>query len=441
MRRLSCLVLAVACGWAAAAGAAQNSQPAAGAQAPSPSQNAPAWPGSSPAGNQAPEEKTQPQAWPPAQSQAPTAPNAAAPAPAAVQPLPQAQPSAPADADDGRVHLNVVVSDKKGNVITGLTEKDFTLLDNRKPRKIESFAALGGTDPKGHPVQVVLAIDAVNISFDRVSISRQYISQFLRRDSGRLAHPVSIVWVTDLGLQQQLGPSMDGNALAAQLEGTAGQLRLMNRSAGDWGAIERFQMSAQMLDQLVTAMGRFPGRKLLIWIGPGWPMLDNPEMQMSWKQQQQLFQDMVGLSTKIRKAQIEICSVAEGMPNFYTYLFESFLKGVKKPGEMNLPNLSLKVMAIWSGGQVRMPTNDLASEIARCVKDADAYYRISFTPPRADGPDEYHELQMKVDKPEITARTSNMYYNQPLDRQAGAATGQQDGDADGKRYSNMAEPR
>lgn len=426
MRRLSCLVLAVVCGWAGTAGAEQNSQPAGSPPAQNPSQGAPVWPGSTPAANQTPKEETQPQVRPPVQSQAPApaAPNGAAvPAPAAVQPEPSAQPAAPADVDDGRVHLNVVVTDKQGNVIRGLTERNFTLLDNRKPRKIESFEALAGADSHGDPVQVILAIDAVNISFDRVAMSRQYISQFLRRDNGRLAHPVSIIWVTDIGLQQPLGPSMDGNALAAQLDGTAGQLRLMNRSAGDWGQIERFDMSAQMLDQLVSAMGRFPGRKLLIWIGPGWPMLDNPEMLTSGKQQKELFQNMVDLTTKIRKAQIEICSVAEGMPNFYTYLFESYLKGVKNPGQMNLPNMTLKVMAIWSGGQVRMPTNDMASEIARCMKDADAYYRISFTPPRADGPNEYHELQMKVDKPGLTARTSNMYYNQPPTQEAGIATG------------------
>ena len=413
MRKLSCLVLAAVCAGPMMAAAGQNSQPRGTPPVQNSSQSAPAWPGSSPAGNQPP----------------------------SALPPPAALPAAPAAADDGQVHLNVVVTDKKGNVIKGLTAKDFTLLDNREPQKMNSFEALSGANPHGDPVQVVLAIDEVNIGFDRVAISRQDISQFLRRDNGRLAHPVSIVWVTDVGLQQQLGPTMDGNALAAQLDGTAGQLRLMNRSAGDWGQIERFDMSAQMLDQLVDAMGRFPGRKLLIWIGPGWPMLDNPEMEMSWKQQQQMFQNMVDLSTKVRKAQIEICSVAEGMPNFNTYEFESFLKGIKKPGQMNLPNLTLKVMAIWSGGQVRLPTNDMASEIARCVKDADAYYRMSFTPPRADGPNEYHELQVKVDRPGVTARTSKMYYNQPPNQEAGTATGQQDGKRAKNPYGNIATPR
>jgi VWFA-related protein len=418
MRTWSCFALGLVYSCAVAAGAAQSPQAPATAKAQRQESASAAKPGAT--------GETQQQAWPPTPGQ-PAADGTA---------MTSAAPPAPAN--DDRVHLDVVVTDKAGTAMGGLSEQDFTLLDNGKPRKLDSFEALGSTDAHGHPEQVILAIDTVNISFDRVAMSRQYIAQFLRRNGGRLAHPVTIVWVTDLGLQQQLGPSMDGNALAKQLEGTAGQLRLLNRAAGEWGAIERFQMSARMLNQMVDAIGQFPGRKLLIWIGPGWPILDNPNLEITWKQQQQLFRDMVTLTTKIRRAQIQLYSVAEGMPNFYTYLFEEFLKGVKKPSQMNLSNLSLKVMAVWSGGQVRMPTNDMASEIAQCVKDAGAYYRMSFTPPLADGPDEYHGLQMKVDKRGLTARTSEMYYNQPP--QNNPAAGEPKAPAS-KPYENLAQPR
>lgn len=412
MRTWICFALGLVSSCGVAAGAAQIPPPPAVAQAQSQESTPAATPGQAAADGTG------------AASAAPVAPTSAPPS---------------AAGDDGRVHLDVVVTDKAGTAMGGLAERDFTLLDNGKPRKLDSFEALGSTDAHGNPEQVILAIDTVNISFDRVGVSRQYIAEFLRRNGGRLAHPVTIVWVTDVGLQQQLGPSMDGNALAKQLEGTAGQLRLLNRAAGEWGAIERFQMSSRMLDQLVNAIGRFPGRKLLIWIGPGWPILDNPNLEITWKQEQQLFQNMVSLTTKIRERQIELYSVAEGMPNFYTYLFEEFLKGVKKPSQMNLSNLSLKVMAIWSGGQVRMPTNDMATEIAQCVKDAGAYYRVSFTPPRADGPDEYHALQMKVDKAGLTARTTEMYYNQPPQKNPAAGPGPEAPAS--KRYGNVAEPR
>lgn len=76
-------------------------------------------------------------------------------------------------------------------------------------------------------------------------------------------------------------------------------------------------------------------------------------------------------------------------------------------------NLALKVLAAQSGGLVFGPNNDLAGQIARCVADANAFYRISFNPPRAQQPDEYHNLQVVVDKPGIVVRTTMGYYNQP----------------------------
>jgi len=316
----------------------------------------------------------------------------------------------------GQIELDVFVSDKAGNPVSGLTRGDFTLLDNDRPAEIQSFRAYeSGTQPPD--VQVVLVIDAVNIGFHEISYSRFGIDEFLRRNGGRLAAPTTILWYTDTGLEGGEAPTTDGNALAAKLDATQGQLRSLTRTAGAWGAIERFEMSLQTLDRIVQAARQGPGRKLLIWIGPGWPMLDSPNMQMTWKDQQHMFHNIVGLSTMLREAHMSIYSVTPGMPNEYTFLYEGYLKGVKKASQVNLPDLDLKVLAVESGGRVLSPSNDLAAEIEQCARDVGPYYTIGFTPPRADGPDEYHELKVRVDRPGLTARTNTGYYNQPPGRQ------------------------
>jgi VWFA-related protein len=357
--------------------------------------------------------QVQPQAWPapnaPAQPQA-TAP---APAPPAAVPPDAVSPRRP----DGQILLDVVVTDKAGKPITGLDRSDFTLLDNNHPAEIQSFEAYGGSKAASEqPTQIILVIDTVNIGFDQVSYSRFGIDQFLRSDGGRLGVPLSIYWYTDTGLRGLAGataPSTDGNTLATQLDATAGNLRTINRSAGAWGAIERFQMSVQTMNNVVRAAAAQPGRKLLIWIGPGWPILDNPNLQMTWKDQQRLFGNIVDMSTLLRQAQMQIYSVSTGMPNSFTYLYESYTKGVKKAAQAYLPNLDLKVLAVESGGFALAPSNDLAAEIEKCVREAADYYTLGFTPPPADGPNEYHELKVRVDKAGITARTDTGYYNQP----------------------------
>jgi hypothetical protein len=76
-------------------------------------------------------------------------------------------------------------------------------------------------------------------------------------------------------------------------------------------------------------------------------------------------------------------------------------------------NLALQVLAAQSGGKVLNSNNDLTQLIANCVIDAKAYYTMSFIYPPADHPDEFHSLEVKVDKPGLTARTRMGYYAQP----------------------------
>lgn len=55
----------------------------------------------------------------------------------------------------------------------------------------------------------------------------------------------------------------------------------------------------------------------------------------------------------------------------------------------------------------------MAAEIAVAVADANAFYVLTFEGLPGDGPNEYHALETKVDKPGLTARTRTGYYAQP----------------------------
>ena len=338
------------------------------------------------------------------------------PAPAAAPAQPQAvAPSAPTPRiAEGRIHLDIVVTDKAGARVSGLELKDFTLLDNNQPGKILSFQAFGGNLQKASPpVEVILLVDTVNEPFQQVSITRQQIANFLRRNGGHLAQPVSLFVLTNQDLDVQNLPTYDGNGLAGDIKNLDNQLRTITSSAGFWGASERFQLSLQMFKNIADNEAKTPGRKLLIWAGPGWPLFDTPRIQPTYKEQQQDFDALVQLSTRLREARVSVYSVSLGQPNLGTFLYQGFLKGVKTPAKMNLPNLGLKVFAVETGGRVVGPDNDMAAQIDRCVQDAGAYYTLSFDPPRANGANEYHDLKVVVDKPGLTARTNTGYYNQP----------------------------
>jgi|SRR5580698_698528 len=348
---------------------------------------------------------------PPQQSSPPAAP--AAPATPATTP---ANNAAPAPPPDHRISLDVVVTDKAGNPQSGLQQQDFTILDDKQPENILSFHATdeGST---AEPLQIILLLDAVNTGAQTMGFERLELEKFLRKDGGHLALPTSMVFLTDTATEVQPGTTRDGNALAELLKSKETGLRIIGRSQGIYGAMDRFNLALTALERISSYEARQPGRKLLIWFSPGWPMLSGPRLELTKKNEDWLFNAVVGMSRALREARVTLYSLdplgTSDAGSFRTFYYESFLKGVPSSSKVLPGNLALQVLAAQSGGKVLNSNNDLTQLIANCVIDAKAYYTMSFIYPPADHPDEFHSLEVKVDKPGLTARTRMGYYAQP----------------------------
>jgi VWFA-related protein len=323
------------------------------------------------------------------------------------------QNAAPTPPADRKITLDVVVSPKSGPPVADLQQQDFTLLDNDAPQTITSFKVVSGREA---PIEVVLVIDAVNASFQTVSVARPEIDKFLRAEGGRLAYPVALVLFTDKGTQGLGNFSADGNALSAELDQTDVALRSITRAAGFYGATERFDLSIRTMGQLVAKMGSRPGRKLMLWVSPGWPLLSGPRVQLDSKQQQEIFGNIVTLSTQLLQGRVTLYNInplgnTESLSSGSYY--KDFVKGISKPSQVRVGDLGLPVLATQSGGLVLNFNNDVASLLRECLSDSAPYYEISFDPPPGDKRDEYHHLEIKLAKPGLTARTRQGYYAQP----------------------------
>ncbi len=214
------------------------------------------------------------------------------------------------DRTDRNITLDVVVTDKSGKAVAGLQQQDFmvcwTINSRAKSKKSFRAVAAGSSAP---PVSVILLVDAVNTSFQSVAYGRGQIESFLKQNGGKLAEPVTMVFFTDKDARVQRESTRDGNALAASLDEYATSLRTITRSQGFYGAEDRLRLSIQTLGMLVAAEAKVPGRKLLVWISPGWPLLSGPGIQLSQKNEEGLFHSIVDLSTAMRQANVTLYSV------------------------------------------------------------------------------------------------------------------------------------
>jgi hypothetical protein len=233
-------------------------------------------------------------------------------------------------------------------------------------------------------------------------------------------------------------PSADGNALAAEFAHNKNLEWIRRVPGGLRGASLDSLLSEPPTSSALKALGDIatterqrPGRKLLIWVGPGWGV-GSGAYSDSTGPRQNAFDTLEWFSTLLREARISLYSFSVGETNAdgrsLNYL--SFLSGVKSVQQATFMHLNRKVLAVQTGGRVLEPSADLIGgpvpaltdfkpnanlvlQINSCVQEAGTYYTLSFDPSHADRPDEYHDLKVQVDRPGLTARTTTGYYDQP----------------------------
>jgi VWFA-related protein len=314
----------------------------------------------------------------------------------------------------GRITLDVVVTDQSGSPVSGLGRNELTLLDNGQPGKILSFKGFDEISAKPDPpVEVLLVIDEFNHLTQDVPDVQPQVEKFLRQDGGHLSQLVSIYRVSDAGISLTSQPSSDGNALAEEIHNNRlHQLSLdEDDNTLDDGMLRdnqpfhsrplHVQTALRALGSIVLEERRKPGRKLLVWVGYGGP---DGARSFDWTTE---------FSTRIREACITLFSVTFWRkPARVPYQF--FLQGVKSAAQSLPGDLALEVLATQSGGRVLENTSDLVRMIGQCVEDASTFYTISFNPPRTNARDDYRDIKVQVSKPGLTARTNTGYYDQPV---------------------------
>jgi VWFA-related protein len=333
----------------------------------------------------------------------------------------QTFPAPSANAADRHLVLDVVVTDKSGKAVKGLEQKDFTVLDNGRPQTVLSFQASGGVTANVQsaesPVQIILLVDEVNTNFSRIAYERDQIKRFLLQNSGNLTRPMSMAFFSDTGTDIQNVTSRDGNSLLAVFDQHETALRSIRRGQGFYGAVERFQLSLNTLNSLMAKEAKVPGRKMVIWISPGWPILSGPQVDLSDKQRAGLLASIVSISTTLREARMTLYNInpegADEAGGIQTFYYQEFLKPITAAKQVLPGNLALQVLTVQSGGLVFTPNNDITTEINRCVADADAFYTLTLDAASAEKPNEYHAIDVKVAPPGLSARTRSGYYVQP----------------------------
>jgi VWFA-related protein len=319
---------------------------------------------------------------------------------------------------EGLIHLDVTATDRAGRPFSGLAAKDFTLLDNGVAQKVASFEASNkASDENERLTEVVLVLEEVNLSPVQFEVVKDETIKFLRQNGGHLAQPASVYWFTAAGLYASAKPTSDGNALAEDVAHHRSPREIWkirpNHELQNSTASERWNRALETVYSVAIERRDKPGRKVLVWLGFGWPA------RVPLEHGYAAFESLVELSARIREARLVISQIWPD-PLIFDSDDAGHLAAVRTPSELKeltpeeaSSHFSLPVLALQSGGLV-LNESDIVRAIRDCVEDAGEFYTVSFDPPHTTQPDEYHDLKVQMDLPGLSARTNSGYYDQPV---------------------------
>jgi hypothetical protein len=181
---------------------------------------------------------------------------------------------------------------------------------------------------------------------------------------------------------------------------------------------EQFARSVAALRILIVEQQNVRGRSILVWAGSGWPLVAAYGAGPGPEGHRGNYRDvLVELMTNLHQNQVTLDAISWGdfeHPKEVRKPVMSVSAEVPSmPDEMAEEEMALPVLARLSGGQAFAKEQNFADSFAAFLRDTDDFYRLAFDSLAGATPDEPHSIEVKIDRPGVTVRTSTAYFAQP----------------------------
>jgi VWFA-related protein len=336
------------------------------------------------------------------------------------------------------VQVNVIVQDKNGKPVTGLTKDDFTILDQGQPQAIASFSeqtnkvttTMVSASAKNTfsnrmeehsgaaPTVSVILIDKLNGGHAGFAVAQvgKYLKQLQPQDTAALYYLSDKLYMLHDFTNDSAALLRSLNLAQLVQQDTRDSTTPMDfaprtpnvgkeAGGGDWLAraasramevaiTNRVYRTKDGLEALAKLLAGIPGRKNLIWISDSFPFL--------------IYTD-AGIVTFER----QIIATAETLSNanvsVYVIDARGLTVGLADPQAVN----TMVSLADLTGGRVYRNTNDLSAAIHRAVDDARVTYVLTYYPNHDHWDGRYREIGVKVNHPGVEVRARRGYFATP----------------------------
>jgi len=354
------------------------------------------------------------------------------------------------------VEVSVTVQSKQGELVTGLTQNDFTLFDGGRPEKIAFFRAETvrppGAKPRPLPPNLftnrldargpvpasatVILFDGLNTRLTDQVYAREQILKFLRalKPGERVA-----LYAMGRGPRVLQDFTEDSSALVRALSAYKGEaaaslsapmydpattgpeqfeswLGELTFDLYDYYGEDRAFRTVRALSAIASHLQQIPGRKNLIWVSGSFPVSiggnsvsmprkSSPGKRESWPEIERAVRDL-------GKTNLAIYPVdARGL-----IAAQEYTGPLAKP-ELRNPDTSefarMQMLADRTGGRAFFNNNDLMAALRRALDDARATYVLGYYPSHHDWKGRFRKIDVQVQRPDVELHYRQGYFAQP----------------------------
>jgi VWFA-related protein len=318
-----------------------------------------------------------------------------------------------------RVVLDVVVTDAKGNVVTGLTKDDFKVTDAGETQTVTDFdvAAVHVAKPDvtinstadldklapDAPVNIIL-LDEFNTLFEDEAFARYSLKKYLEKQPDKLTTPTMLLAVGIDKFTVLNDYTQDKQAILNSLDHHF--VEFPWRATGISWAPERLGTAFATLERVAEATVGHPGHKNMIWIGRGFPSINMSNIPVdSSRRVENYVQQCVNM---LRDARVTLYAVDPAG------LVVDPIGKYGNEAAMLDPfggNYDFSRLARATGGKSLYGRNDVDAEIGNSARDGVSFYTLTYRPTTGGmDPQKFRKIAVTLDRPGLTATTRLGYF-------------------------------
>jgi VWFA-related protein len=348
--------------------------------------------------------------------------------------------------DAREVVLDIVVTDKQGKFVPGLTRDDFTVLEDKVKQRVLSFQspAMHTIPPDAPEVRstadlqkigdapvTILVLDELNTQFSDMAYARGSLQKWLEAQAVKLAQPTVLLVASDEKFTVVQDFTQDRATLLSALKRHFPAYPFKMSKGGTIGpdAGERMAISLGTLTQIAQASSGTHGRKNVVWVGVGFPQLLLDDV--TGTKEDEITKAVVRTTDAMLRARVTLnvidptaASDSSLDLNNPDYLSLSALHSSLGPTSASVSGyLNFDTFAPATGGRLFAGRNDVGAEIDQAINNGANFYTLSYSPTNhSDDAAKFRNISVVMKDPNLTATTRTGYFTEPRQDSAAAPT-------------------